>query len=196
MNVGGLSHFGSPQFYISNEYDNVWQVLDNVTKIAGNHALKMGIDIQHVRFSTTQPTQPRGTYNYTGVYTSQVGTANTGFGAADFLLNLMNSSAISNVFNSDDVRWDNAGYFQDDWTVSPKLTLNLGIRYEYFQPYEERHGHQALFYPTNAPTAGGGTGVYLLPAKSRNVVLAPKFLNLLAKDNISLEYSNYNPLVH
>lgn len=196
VNVGGLSHFGSPQFYISNEYDNVWQVLDNVTKIAGNHALKMGIDIQHVRFSTTQPTQPRGTYNYTGVYTSQVGTANTGFGAADFLLNLMNSSAISNVFNSDDVRWDNAGYFQDDWTVSPKLTLNLGIRYEYFQPYEERHGHQALFYPTNAPTAGGGTGVYLLPAKSRNVVLAPKFLNLLAKDNISLEYSNYNPLVH
>lgn len=195
FSVSGLSNFGGPQFYASNEYNNVYQILDNVTKVAGNHTLRVGVSFQRIRFSTSQPTQPRGTYNYRGVYTSQVGTPNTGYGVADFLLNDMNSSAISNVFNSDDVRWDRAAYVQDDWKASAKLTLNLGLRYEYAQPYYERHGHQALFYPTSFNTPGAGTGVYLIPDKSRNVPIAPKFLNLLAKDNISLQYSSNPSLV-
>ncbi len=195
FNVGGLSFFGSPTFYVSNEYQNVWQVLDNVTKVAGNHSLHMGVNFQRIRFSTQQPTQPRGTYNYTGVFTSQVGTANTGFGAADFLLGTMNSSAISNIFNSDDVRWDRAAYFQDDWKASPKLTLNMGLRWEYATPYYERHDHQALFYPTNAPGPGTGQGVYLLANSQKNTVLAPAFANLLAKDNIQVQYTSNRSLV-
>ena len=195
FNVSGLQHFGSPQFYASNEYENVYQILDNITKQAGNHSLRAGVNFQRVRFSTSQPTQPRGTYNFTGVYTSQVGTSNTGFGAADFLLNDMNSSAISNVFNSDDVRWDRAAYIQDDWKVTPQLTLNLGLRYEYFEPYYERHGNQALFVPTSFTTPGAGVGRYEIPVKNRNVPLAPAFTNLLAKDNIALVYSNNPSLV-
>ncbi len=195
INVTGQSVFGSPQFYASNEYENVYQILDNVTKQAGNHSLRAGVSFQRIRFSTSQPTQPRGTYNFTGVYTSQVGTANTGFGAADFLFNDMNSSVISNVFNTDDVRWDRAGYFQDDWKISQQLTLNLGLRYEYFQPYYERHGNQALFVPTTYNTPSGGAGLYEIPEKNRNVAIAPKFLSLLAKDNIALQYSSNNSLV-
>jgi hypothetical protein len=195
FNVSGLSVFGSPQFYASNEYQNTYQILDNISKTAGNHALKAGVSFQRIRFSTSQPTQPRGTYNYTGVYTSQVGTANTGFGVADFLFNTMNSAAISNVFNSDDVHWDRAAYFQDDWKAMPKLTLNLGLRYEYTQPYYERHGNQALFYPTSPLVASASTGNYVIPSKNRNVALSPIFTNLLAKDNISLEYSDNNSLV-
>ena len=194
--VSGISNFGSPQFYASNEYENVYQILDNVTKQAGNHSLRAGVSFQRLRFSTSQPTQPRGTYTYTGVYTSQQGTSNTGFAAADFLFNDMNSSAISNVFNSDDVRWDRAVYVQDDWKVTPNLTLNLGLRYEYFQPYYDRHGNQAVFLLTGPRVASGGTGEYLIPSKNRNVPLASKFTQLLAKDNISLGYSDNNSLVN
>ena len=61
FNVGGMSGFGSPTFYATNEYENVYQILDNVTKVVGNHTLKAGVDIQRIRFSTSQPTQPRGT---------------------------------------------------------------------------------------------------------------------------------------
>jgi hypothetical protein len=195
FSVSGLSNFGSPQFYASNEYNNVYQILDNITKQAGNHSLRAGVSFQRVRFSTSQPTQPRGTYTYNGTYTSQQGTSNTGFGAADFLFNTMNSSAISNVFNTDDVRWDRAAYVQDDWKVTPKLTLNLGLRYEYFQPYYDRHGSQAAFILTGPLVASGGSGKYLIPSKSRNVPLAPKFTQLLAKDNIALGYSDNPSLI-
>ena len=126
--VAGLSNFGSPQFYATNEYENVYQILDNVTKVLGNHTIKGGVNIQRIRFSTSQPTQPRGTYNYTATYSAQEGSANTGSGIADFLTNNMNSAAISNVFNSDDVRFNRAGYIQDDWKASERLTVNYGVR--------------------------------------------------------------------
>jgi hypothetical protein len=196
FNVSGLSVFGSPQFYASNEYQNTYQILDNVSKTIGNHSLKAGVSFQRIRFSTAQPTQPRGTYNFTGVYTSQSGVANTGYGVADFLLNQMNTSAISNVFNTDDVHWDRAGYAQDDWKASEKLTVNLGVRYEYTQPYYDRHGNQALFYPTAPLVASEGRGNYVIPEKNRNVPLSPIFTNLLAKDNITLQYSSNNSLVN
>lgn len=195
VSVGGLSSFGSPTFYVSNEYENVFQILDNVTKTIGNHQLRAGVSFQHIRFSTEQPTASRGTYNFNGLYTSKPGTANTGYGAADFLTDNMNGAGLSNVFNSDDVRWDRGFYVQDDWKASPRLTLNIGLRYELFDPYAERHGHQAALLPTGPVAAGKGTGIYLIPSKSRNVPLAQKFLDLLAKDNVTIQYTDNNALI-
>ena len=195
VSVGGISHFGSPTFYVSNEYENVFQVLDNVSKIVGNHALKFGVNLQHIRFSTEQPTQPRGSYNFSGRYTGLPGVSFTGSGVADFLANSMNSSAISNLFNTDDVRWDNGAYAQDDWKITRKLTLNLGLRYEYPQAYRDLFGHQAIFYPTGPLSPGSGTAVYAIPNQSKNVALAQKFTSLLATDNITLQYSSNPALI-
>ncbi len=196
FNVSGISVFGSPQFYATNEYENVYQILDNVTKVIGNHTLKVGVDIQRIRFSTSQPTQARGTYNFNGQYTSQPGTANTGFGLADFLTNNMQSAAISNVFTSDDVRFNRAGYAQDDWRASQKLTVNYGMRYDYSTPYLERHDNQAAFETTSPATAGKSTGVYLLPISKQNVAIPVAFTRLLALDNISIQYTPNRYLVN
>ncbi len=195
FNVSGISVFGSPQFYATNEYENVYQILDNVTKVKGNHTFKAGVNIQRIRFSTSQPTQPRGTYNFTGVYTSKVGTSNTGFGVADFLTNNMNSAAVSNVFTSDDVRFNRSFYAQDDWKVSARLTVNYGARYDYSTPYLERHDNQAAFVPTNGPIASGGTGEYRIPISHQGITLPTAFTRLLAADNISLVYTKNRYLV-
>jgi len=195
FNVSGLSGFGSPTFYATNEYENVYQILDNLTKVAGNHTIKMGVDIQRIRFSTSQPTNPRGSYNFNGLYTSNGGAANTGYGVADFLTNNMNSAGISNVFNSDDVRFNRAAYAQDDWKVSPRMTVNYGLRYDYSTPYLERHDNQAALILTSPVTAGNSTAVYRLPSSKRNVFLPPAFTSLLAADNITLQFTDNRYLV-
>jgi outer membrane receptor protein involved in Fe transport len=194
--ITGISSFGSPGFYPAIEYENVFQILDNVTKVAGNHTLKGGVAFQHVRFSTTAPTNPHGSYTYSGFYTSSPGQSFTGSGVADFLADQQRNAGLSNYFNIDNVRWYNSGYFQDDWKILPRLTLNLGIRYDWYQPTQERHDNQANWYPTAINGPGSGTGNYVLVDSKRNVPLAPTFLNLIAQNNINLLYTGNRSLIN
>jgi hypothetical protein len=165
--------FGSPTWAATDEHNNVYQIIDNLTKIAGNHALKAGVSYQNIRFSTFQPQEPRGYYNYTGASTSLPGTSNTGYGVADFLLDQQNNAGLSNAVTDRDQRANFAAYFQDDWRYNSKLTFNLGIRWEYFQPYKEIGGNQASFYFTSKPTfdattgKGKVTGKYLIPTQTQ-----------------------------
>ena len=195
FNVAGINGFGSPLFYATNEYENVYQILDNVTKVLGNHTLKAGVSIQRIRFSTSQPTQPRGSYGYNGTYTSQLGSPNTGAGLADFLTNNQSGAATSNVFTSDDVRFNRAGYAQDDWKASSRLTLNYGLRYDYSTPYLERHDNQAALVPTSGFVAGNSTAEYRIPKSKSGVAIPAKFLQLLAEDHITLKYVDNRYLV-
>jgi hypothetical protein len=192
--VSGISSFGSPGFYPAIEYENVFQILDNVTKSLGNHTLKFGVSFQNIRVSTTAPTSPHGSYTFNGFFTGSPGVSFTGFGPADFLTDSMNNASLSNYFNVENVHWYDSAYFQDDWKVLPKLTLNMGVRYDYFQPAEEKHDNQAYFYPTSVTGPAQGTGEYLLPKGAQNVPLAPAFTALLASNHINLGYSDNRSL--
>ncbi len=192
---GGVSFPGTPNYYPSNEYENVFEILDNVTKVVGNNTLKAGVSFQHVRFSTLQPPFGHGQAIYNGFYTSSPRQNFTGSGTADFLADEQASGALSPFFTVSDARWYSAAYFQDDWKALPKLTLNLGLRYDFYQPTEDRHDNQALFTPTTlAP--GAGTGVFLLPRSKQadTGLLAPAFLTLAAKDNLSIQYTSNRSL--
>jgi len=190
--ANGETTTGSPAYNPILEHQNGYQILDNLTKIIGNHSLKFGVQLMSLRYETLQPPYSHGTYSFSGLYTSNLGASFTGFGVADMLADQNNSSQISPIIVVNDVKWYRSAYAQDDWRVNPRLTLNLGVRYDYFQPYREMAGQQANFYPTGPLGVGTGIGVYVLPTQSRNVYLAPWFTSLLAKDNITLQYSN-NP---
>ena len=191
--VGGINSWGSEG--TNNEGQNVYQILDNVTWNLGNHSIKAGVSIQAVRFSYQFAPASLGLYYYNGTYTGVPGISFTGNAVADFLSDQMSNSNLANAPNVNDAQWYRAGYVQDDWKLSRRLTLNLGLRYDYYQPYKENAGLQGNFVVTGPLGLGTGSGVYQLPTKAKNVDLGTPFLSILAKDNVSVQYIDNDRLV-
>jgi hypothetical protein len=193
--VYGLSDWGSQG--TSNESQNVYQILDNVAKTIGRHTIRAGVTFQAIRFFYRYAPSSLGNYYFTGVLTSAPAVnAPTGSGIADFLLDQMDTSALSTAPNVNDALWYRAAYVQDDWKVNDRLTLNLGLRYDYYQPYKENSGSQMNFIPSTLGI-GTGTGTLLLPSRIQNsVVLGPKFTGILLKDNINVAYTDNERLTN
>jgi hypothetical protein len=195
--INGLSTLGSNAFLPSDEVTSTFQLSDNVTKIYGKHTFKMGFEWQHVKFSTLQPPWSRGEFDYNGDYT-EIPTVDSGnTGRVDFLLTptaatvpggINNVGGSSEVFVSNISLTDNGknyygGYVNDDWKVTPKLTVNLGLRYDFFGLVLEHHANQANFVPGGPPT---NAPMYIIPPGPNAGNLSPSFLSLLAKDGINL----------
>jgi len=200
--IGALSTLGSNGFLPSNEVSSTFQLTDDVTKIYGKHTFKMGIEYQHVKFSTLQPPWSHGQFNYGG-YTDTPGGTGGNVGIADFLLTPTtakpgvgtvdyvggaNGVFVSNISLTDNGKNYYGGYFQDDWKVSPKLTLNLGVRYDFFGLVFEHHSNQANFVPDAL-----GKPTYLMPGgkdSCDNTFVSVSFTTLLAQDGIQCLATN------
>jgi hypothetical protein len=206
--IQGLQTLGSNAFLPSDEVSSTFQLTDDLTKIYGKHTFKMGIEWQHVKFSTLQPPWSRGEFDFSGVYTNIPGASpsseNTGIaqfllspalssvGGPDFVggpgaQNAGNSVFVSNISLTDNGKNYYGSYLNDDWKVSPKLTVNLGLRWDFFGLVYEHHGAQANFVPSGPPTGGA---LYLLPQGTNAANLSPSFNSLLAKDGIGLVIGN------
>ncbi len=187
--VYGLSNWGSQG--TSNESQNVYQILDNVSKTLGNHSLKVGVSFQAIRSFDRYAPSNLGNYYFTGLYTSDPAVSSaTGSGIADFLADQMNTGAISSAPNINDAHWYDSVYFQDDWKLNAKLTLNLGVRYDYYAPFKENSGSQENFLPNfNSLGIGTGSGTVIFPKKIENTVnLGSVYPGILAKDHIGIQY--------
>ncbi|HXW92914.1 MAG TPA: carboxypeptidase regulatory-like domain-containing protein [Terriglobales bacterium] len=146
--LSSLSGFGAAGYLPSIEHQNIWEVLDNLIKTTGRHTFRMGFTLQPIRFSTIQPPNSRGSYYYSGQFTSLPGSPlPTGSGTADFLADYQTSANLSNFTITANYRWANGIYFQDDWKTTKHLTLNLGLRWEVQTPAGEATGQQANFVP-------------------------------------------------
>lgn len=126
----------------------------------GSHNLSFGLSYQRTELNTRTDQNGRGTFSFSGLATSGFDAAglplaNTGYDFADFLLGLPQSASVRFGDTSTYFRGQNyAAYAQDDWRIKTNLTLNFGLRYEYFTPLAEKYGHIA-----NLDIAPGFTGV-------------------------------------
>jgi hypothetical protein len=113
-------------------HDTVFQWTDNFGWTVGKHSFKMGTDLRRTRYNQIGAVVPRGRFGWNGQF--------TGDPMADFLLGYMSNTEgqvgapIANFRN-----YYLSFYFQDAWKITPKLTVNWGIRWENEPPYLDKH---------------------------------------------------------
>ncbi len=112
----------------------------------GKHNIRMGGELRRVQQNTETDPNARGTFSFTGYGTSNFSNgfpvAGTGYDFADFLLGLPQTTSVRFGVASNYLRtWVATGFFQDDWRAGSHLTVNYGVRYEYFLPLSEKYGH-------------------------------------------------------
>ena len=119
--------------------DNFWQISDGLSLVRGRHTVKFGVDYIHSQLNYLQSNNVRGTYNYSGAFTSVDGSGvGSGDPFADFLLGYPQETIKTSGSGQAYLRQsDYAAYVQDEWRIAPRLTLSLGLRYEYASPYTE-----------------------------------------------------------
>jgi hypothetical protein len=143
---GSAPELGSSGFLPSIEKQNSYVFTDNFTWIKGRHSIKIGAEIRYEQFTIFQPSASRGTVDFSSGFTDNPAAAGTGgYGFASFLLGIPDSGSIVNLHNVDYRRQIYAGYIQDDFKKSSRLTLNLGLRYELYTTVKASDNEQANF---------------------------------------------------
>jgi len=140
FNVTGFAGLGAqpPGFgnIPLNKTSGVWNISDNFSAISGKHTLKAGWDYQILRLHTFATLNGRGTWAFTGVFSQNpLSRPGTGAPMADLLLGLPNNITTGTPSEAQERAHNMYWYFQDDWSVTPTFTVNVGLRYELTRPF-------------------------------------------------------------
>ncbi len=151
MNIGGGDRvsFPSPWGYQANDILGglSWQFGDTISWIKGRHSLKFGVDYRANSLNSRNSAGP-GSFQFGSGLTGIPGYSKTGHPFASMLLGLVDSASI-NVDSPTGSRFrDYAGFFQDDFKVTPSLTLNLGLRWDYQPQQTEKYNRLYTFCTT------------------------------------------------
>ncbi len=165
--------------------ENIFSVSDAVSRVAGKHNIRFGVQAQYREFQHLTEVPPRGQFTFNGLY--------SGNPIADYLLGYC--SSCGGAFGSSRSNYRSptvAPFFDDIWQVSRKLTVQMGIRWEYLAPWVEQDNLAGAF---DAKT--GKIAYHKVPANIP-ASLAPLIIN---QDNyfpagiVSPDYNNWGPRV-
>ena len=164
FSVSGYTQFGDSHYVPEIATDDTYQVTDQITWTRNRHLLKFGGDYRFLSRNFYQAQAPFGTFSFSGQYTENLATSDGGNSIADLLLGVPAYKLQDGLASMDETNQkEYDAFLQDDWKVTSKLTLNLGLRYEIFSPVGGKVGNfdlKAGFVRNNyGPNAVANAGV-------------------------------------
>jgi hypothetical protein len=163
-----IGSFGEP-FYFQNTNTFVWQ--DTVSLTRGRHSLRMGGEVKRHQLVLDVPFTTAGFLLIQSFPDFLLGQSAAQNGSSQG--NIFQSVGAAGLFRKDERYFDFAGFFQDDYRVTKRLTINAGLRYEFFGPPSEIHGFLSSFDPAAAlgpvPDSGSFSG-FTIPGNYKGSV--------------------------
>lgn len=144
--VSGFQALGDTSSYPEDSHVTTFQYDGSITKTHGSHTIKAGALFLRHLFNGYSAFPTRGTYDFNGQFTRQIGNSSATSALADFALgatdaanrNILNGTFAMRIFQFDP-------FIEDSWRVSDRLTLEYGARYEISAPPYDAHNHWANF---------------------------------------------------
>jgi hypothetical protein len=170
---------GSPDFLPKQQVPMLYQYNDTLTWTLGRQTLKFG-GTMFLPMRNVFQDEPgmRGDLTFTGVF--------TGLSYADGLIGATQSTQLTNVYFADQRLWMLAGFAEDDWKVTPRLTINAGLRYDFAAPAVEGQNRMANFNP-----AGSGSLYFAKSGSLKDRALVdPNYTNFAPRFGISYSVAN------
>ena len=158
INVTNFTGLGDRTFAPNPKRSRMFQISDGLSLTKGAHGLKLGGEYWRLHGFAGTSNTARGSLTFNGQFTSRVPGTGAGSAIADLLLGLTSTASLT-TFQIVNMRsHQGAVYFNDNWKVSPRLTLNLGVRYELLTRFRERDNRHGSF-DLNPGSATYGTVV-------------------------------------
>jgi hypothetical protein len=172
----GIANIGSTGYQPAIEKQHSYVFTENLNWIHGRHAAKFGGELRFEQFTILEPGQARGSMDFGSQFTDNPGAPVLGTGGdafASFLLGLPSGGFITTVTpNIDYRRQIYSAYANDDFKVTPRLTLNLGLRYEFFSTVKEANNEQATFdFNTLSLVVPSGQSTALTPLLASEIAI-------------------------
>lgn len=143
----------------------VWQLFDSLTWIHGSHTTKFGTELRLTQANNLQKSSPSGSFSFAQGLTGNPDnrfTGASGSSFATFMLGAVSSASVTTHLGESEVGKGYGFYVQEDWKLMPRLTFNLGLRYDYQeQPHERRNGSSRFTLANNPLTNLPGRTEYL-----------------------------------
>jgi hypothetical protein len=143
--ISGFPGLGDPQQPFVQRNNDVYQFTDDFSWLRGKHSLKFGLDVRQEHMFIAFINRPNGDYTFSG--------AISGSALGDFLLGYpAQFRATTQQGIQDGKGWTYAGYVQDEFRYSSRLTLNIGLRYELAKPFVEKENRIVVINPDKQST--------------------------------------------